>query len=260
MLKSFMKFFYFLFCFTILFGCASSEKSSYDSIITDKGNIADNKKPKRGISYLKGISQFEGNSFEFVTKQMKTVIHNYTKMKEQLIKIEDKLDELLSQLDSKNKLLQKGSGEEKIEASDPLSEEEKLQESFEMETSPLLDEEITDDTKIFPDEEEEMSLEEKYLQDQKNTKEEVTTGNPHPSLAEAKNLFKEKSYETAISKFQKYRDDNPKGVDYPEATFYIGQSFKKLKMPIEAEVFFKEIVQSYPNTLWASRAKKSLEE
>ena len=73
-------------------------------------------------------------------------------------------------------------------------------------------------------------------------------------------LFEKESYESAISEFQKYRDNNPKGKHYPEATFYIGQSFKNLKMPSEAEVFFKEIVKSYPKSLWAGRAKKSLRE
>ena len=74
----------------------------------------------------------------------------------------------------------------------------------------------------------------------------------------AKKHFDEQSYETAISEFQKYRNENPEGIYYPEATFYIGQSFKKLKMPIEAKVFFKEIVQSHPQSLWASRAKEFL--
>ncbi|MCY4320812.1 MAG: hypothetical protein OXC37_00180 [Bdellovibrionaceae bacterium] len=78
------------------------------------------------------------------------------------------------------------------------------------------------------------------------------------TLMTAKDSFKKQSYESAISEFQKYRNDNPKGIHYPEATFYIGKSFKNLKMPIEAEVFFNELVQSYPETLWASRAKKLL--
>ena len=79
-------------------------------------------------------------------------------------------------------------------------------------------------------------------------------------LIEAKNLFKKESYENAISKFQKYRDENPKGSHYPEATFYIGQSFRNLKMPVEAKIFFKEVIKSYPQSLWASRAKKILKE
>ena len=77
-------------------------------------------------------------------------------------------------------------------------------------------------------------------------------------LSSAKKYFKEQSYEEAISEFQKYRNENPEGEHYPEATFYIGKSFKSLKMPIEAEVFFKEIVKSHPQSLWASRAKKFL--
>lgn len=77
-------------------------------------------------------------------------------------------------------------------------------------------------------------------------------------LEMAKKLFKSRSYENAISHFQRYRDKNPEGSHYPEATFYIGQSFKRLEMPVEAEVFFREVVQSHPDSLWALRAGKLL--
>ena len=124
---------------------------------------------------------------------------------------------------------------------------------------PYLQEEITDDTNIFENDEGEKN---QYLQNQKQALEKVIKSEkPNrqkpSSLIIAKNLFEKKSYEKAISQFQKYRDKNPKGNYYPEATFYIGQSFQNLKMPIEAKVFFKEIIQFYPQSLWASRAKKN---
>lgn len=74
-----------------------------------------------------------------------------------------------------------------------------------------------------------------------------------------KNNFKNKSYEQAISQLQKYRNNNPKGSYYSEATFYIGKSFENLKMPIEAKSFFKELTESYPDSFWARLARKSLE-
>ncbi|MBC6415715.1 MAG: hypothetical protein GDA46_04910 [Bdellovibrionales bacterium] len=76
----------------------------------------------------------------------------------------------------------------------------------------------------------------------------------------AKRLFDEKSYEEAIFEFHKYRNENPKGKNYMEATFYIGKSFDQLKMPIEAEIFFTEIVKTDSDSLWALRAKKHLEQ
>ena len=95
-----------------------------------------------------------------------------------------------------------------------------------------------------------------FLEDDEENKEDEDSKDS--SLISAKKHFEEQSYETAISEFQKYRNKNPKGIHYPEATYYIGKSFEKLQMPIEAEVFFKEIVQSHPQSLWANRAKKFL--
>ena len=74
-----------------------------------------------------------------------------------------------------------------------------------------------------------------------------------------KQLFDSQSYEDAISEFQRYRNDNPEGKHYMEATFYIGQSFEKLKMPIEADIFFQEIIKSDSQSLWALRVKKQLD-
>ena len=110
-----------------------------------------------------------------------------------------------------------------------------------------------DEEDVFFEEEEQEIFNEKTDEDALDKPEEDAS-----SFISAKKHFKQKSYETAISEFQKYRNHNPEGVHYPEATFYIGQSFEKLKMPIEAGVFFKEIVQSHPQSLWASRAKQSL--
>ena len=92
--------------------------------------------------------------------------------------------------------------------------------------------------------------------EEENENNEKEDNSSDSNLISAKKHFEKQSYETAISEFQKYRNKNPKGVHYPEATYYIGKSFKKLQMPIEAEVFFKEIVQSHPQSLWANRAKK----
>ena len=257
-----------------LFSCISSEKESYDSLIEKQsesphGDIGSS----REIAYLKNISQFEENNFQFITKQMKAVIKNYSKMKQQLVKIETKLDHLLNQLILGSHSSQKDNEVEVMESdSDAVSNLEDESgntvapegSTIELnpEEPPLFQEEITDDTDIFPNGKTE---ENKYLQNQKKILEKIaidkkSSQSKSSALIEAKNLFEEKSYESAISKFQKYRDENPKGSQYPEATFYIGQSFKNLKMPIEAEVFFKEIVKIYPQSLWASRAKQKLEE
>ena len=248
-----------------LSSCISSEKDTYDSLIKKQSDsLREDANSSREIAYLKNISQFEENNFQFITKQMKEVIKNYSKMKQQLVKIETKLDHLFNQLILGSHSSQDNEVEVvENDASPKLEDESGDTIKVNPEDPSLFQEEITDDTDIFPNEEME---ENKYLQNQKKILEKIAIKNKESSqskssaLIEAKNLFEKESYESAISKFQKYRDENPKGSQYPEATFYIGQSFKNLKMPIEAEVFFKEIVNLHPQSLWASRAKKILKE
>ena len=74
-----------------------------------------------------------------------------------------------------------------------------------------------------------------------------------------KQFFKNESYEMSVAEFQKYRNENPNGKHYLEATFYIGQAFEKLKMPVEANIFFQEIVKTGSDSLWAMKAKKEIE-
>ena len=313
-----------LFCFIFLFSCSSVEKNPYVSIKEESDFLETNKDPSREIAYLKNISKFEEGNFQFVTKQIKEVVKKYSRMKQQLVQIENKLDRLLAQ-----QILRKDSQKKfqsRKEQGDTLfTEEDEQEETLVSEDSSLLQEEITDDMDMFQDEEIESNpiKRNKSPQNQKEplsktveneaeksiiipdenkgpikvslktiddyislmqdilsnkfrisnkTKQALLKklrrkfksfkgSNEQPaSLIEAKTLFEQESYESAISEFQKYRDNNPKGKHYPEATFYIGQSFKNLQMPSEAEIFFKEIVKSYPKSLWASRAKKSLEE
>ena len=98
-----MKILYLFFCLFLLFGCASSEKSSYDSLLK-KQNDSINKSnhSSREITYLKNVSQFKEDHFKFITKQIKKVIKNYIQMKQRLVKIETKLDHLLSQQQGSN--------------------------------------------------------------------------------------------------------------------------------------------------------------
>lgn len=258
-----MQFLYLFLCTILLFGCSSTEKNSYDSLIKDQNDfLAKERNSSREIAYLKNLSEFEEGNFQFIIKQMKEVVKNYNKMKQQLVKIESKMDNLLT----RQTLGQNSPKNNEVKEESKLLTEEDEQENEETilsEESSLLPEEMTDDTDIF---EEKELKENKYLQNQQDALSKIVADNKESnekkpsSLIEAKKFFEEKSYENAISQFQRYRDKNPKGSHYPEATFYIGQSFKNLEMPIEAGVFFKEIINSYPQSLWASRAKKLLEE
>ncbi len=271
--KSFIIFFSLFFWLSSLTGCISAEKTAYETDISHPSDsLSEEAASSREIAHLKNISLFEENNFQFIAKQIKEVIKNYIRMKKKLSQIEAKLDQLLRQLtlrDQKSKSAEITEEplereEDGLEWGQPAPQEEAAnnEPSTKPETESPLEESLTDDTDTLPAEK---TKEGKYPQKQKRALNSIQTDSPlsnkksYLSLIEAKNLFKQKSYESAISKFQKYRDENPQGNHYPEATFYIGQSFRNLKMPIEAEVFFKEIVKSHPQSLWASRAKKLLE-
>ena len=251
--------------FIFLSACLSTEKHTYDSALEPVEEFQGTN-TQRDIAYLKSLSQFEESSFEFVTKQMKTVIKNYGRMKQQLEHIDGKLDRILNQVLSSAKNLKMIPEEESsisLLNPDPEAIDEESAPLLEPDNSTEESESLFEDSNPQPRDEKNTQLDSSFLKPEplKNQAlNPVRKPDKISSLSKAKNLFNNKSYESAISEFQKYRDENPQGPYYPEATFYIGQSFKNLKMPVEANVFFKEIVQSYPQSLWASRAKKKLKE
>ena len=71
----------------------------------------------------------------------------------------------------------------------------------------------------------------------------------------AKEFFEKKDWKQAILNFQKYRDDNPKGVKLADATYKIGVSFQELGMKDEAKTFYDEVQVKYPKSEEARRAK-----
>jgi TolA-binding protein len=71
----------------------------------------------------------------------------------------------------------------------------------------------------------------------------------------AEELFEEKDYRRAILSYQKYRDQSPKGAKFAEATYKIGFSFEKLNMNAEAKSFYNEVIEKYPKSPEAQKAK-----
>lgn len=71
----------------------------------------------------------------------------------------------------------------------------------------------------------------------------------------AQSFFDKKDWKQAILNFQKYRDDNPKGAKFAEATYKIGVSFQELGMKEEAKTFYDEVVSKFPKSDEARRAK-----
>lgn len=71
-------------------------------------------------------------------------------------------------------------------------------------------------------------------------------------------LFAQKDWKKAILFFQKYRDENPKGKNFADATYKIGVSFQELGMKDEARTFYDEVVGNYSKSEAAKKAKQRL--
>lgn len=78
------------------------------------------------------------------------------------------------------------------------------------------------------------------------------------NFKEAEGLFDKKEWKSAIVAYQKYRDRNPKGKKYPEATYKIGVSFQELGMKSEARAFYEEVIEKYPGAKEAKKAATRL--
>lgn len=72
---------------------------------------------------------------------------------------------------------------------------------------------------------------------------------------QAESHFNKKDWKNAILSYQSYRDQNPKGKNYAMATYKIGVSFQELKMKDEARAFYEEVMQKFPKTSTAKKAK-----
>lgn len=71
-------------------------------------------------------------------------------------------------------------------------------------------------------------------------------------------LIKSGDYRKSILSLQKYRDENPKGKYFADATYLIGMNFLELGMKDEAKSFFEEVVNNHPKSKVAPKAKSRL--
>ena len=94
------------------------------------------------------------------------------------------------------------------------------------------------------------------IENKKESKKEVDQ--PETVFEKAEQLFKEENWKAAIINYEKYRELNKKGSFYKKSTLQIGICFQNLEMHKEAKVFFREVVESFPNSIEAKKAKKIL--
>jgi TolA-binding protein len=91
--------------------------------------------------------------------------------------------------------------------------------------------------------------------DAKEMKDSKESKDSKGAYEEAEGAFNKKEWKTAILSYQNYRDANPKGKNYADATYKIGVSFQELKMKDEAKVFFEEVLQKFSKSPSARKAK-----
>ncbi len=72
-------------------------------------------------------------------------------------------------------------------------------------------------------------------------------------------LYAMGEYEKAISNYNEYRKNFPRGRKYAQATLKMGLCFQRLKMGQDARAFYKEVIQRYPNTRASQAAKSNLQ-
>lgn len=78
------------------------------------------------------------------------------------------------------------------------------------------------------------------------------------AIQEADDDFKNKKWTDAILNYAKYRESNPTGKRYAEATYKIGLAFIELGNRADAKAFLTEVTQKFPKTEWAKKASDKL--
>lgn len=75
----------------------------------------------------------------------------------------------------------------------------------------------------------------------------------------AEDAFNKKDWKNAIVSYQKYREANPKGKKFGEATYKIGVCFQELGMNDEAKSFYEEATDKFPSSDAGKKAKFRLQ-
>lgn len=80
------------------------------------------------------------------------------------------------------------------------------------------------------------------------------------NYSEAEQHFAKGEYEQAIQKYSAYREENPEGNLAVIALYYIGKSQQALGQNDQATVTYNQIIQTYPDVVWANFSKAQLKE
>ncbi|MFO0724218.1 MAG: tetratricopeptide repeat protein [Myxococcota bacterium] len=76
----------------------------------------------------------------------------------------------------------------------------------------------------------------------------------------AETYFLEGNYQLAATEYNTVRKNYPKSEKIPESLYKMGQCFERLKLPEDAKLFYKTLVDKYPKADAAKRAKERLKD
>ncbi len=76
----------------------------------------------------------------------------------------------------------------------------------------------------------------------------------------AETYFLEGNYQLAATEYNTVRKNYPKSEKNAESLYKMGQCFERLKLPEDAKLFYKTLVEKYPKSDAAKRAKDRLKE
>lgn len=71
--------------------------------------------------------------------------------------------------------------------------------------------------------------------------------------------YAKQNWGEAILSYMKYREQNPTGKRYAEATFKIGYAFQQMGKGAQAKSFYQEVVNRFPGTPHAKKASAQLQ-
>ena len=74
----------------------------------------------------------------------------------------------------------------------------------------------------------------------------------------AQSLYSNQDYASAALEFGEYKKSFPKDALVPEATYHQAQAFKSMGKKSEARLFFQEVIEKFPKTAFAAKAKSDL--
>lgn len=81
---------------------------------------------------------------------------------------------------------------------------------------------------------------------------------PKGNYQQAEADFAKKKWKEAAVGYQKYRDLNPKGRNYADATYKIGVCFQEMGMRKESKAFYEEVIEKHPKSHTATKAQYRL--